>query len=570
MRWVVAKFDRESADSLAAELGISPTLACLLGARGIANADSAWRFLNPRVEDLHNPRLMLDVAAAELRIRRAIANQEKILVYGDYDVDGVMAAVTLLAALRSIGAQVECQIPHRLTDGYGMNVAAIDRAVAAGTRVIVSVDTGIRDYEALAHAAGLGIDVIVTDHHLPGDRLPAACAIVNPRREGCGYPEKNLAGVGVALKLAQAMLGGQLTEAALRSYLKVAAIGSIADAVPLTGENRVIARAGLDGLTQTAGAGFTDGPANGMVALLSVAGLSGRRVSAADVAFRIAPRINAAGRMADARNVIKLFDRPSRTEAQAIAADLDELNKRRQRVEDEIVRHVEDRVKTALGSAGRYTLVFASEGWHRGVIGIAAQRLADRFHRPSLVLSIEGATAHGSGRSIPGFHLLNALTASASLFDRFGGHAQAAGFSLPASRIQQLEERFEDYARSVLTLEDLVPVLRIDAALKLSDVTAGLYADVQKMEPFGRGNPAPVFTAEAAIASEPRILKEKHLKLSVSEGGTRFDAVGWGMASRAASLAGARRAELAFTLSENTFQGLTSLQLALRDVKLVG
>lgn len=567
MRWVMAKFDQEVAASLAAQLGISRTLARLLAARGITNAESAWRFLNPRLDHLHNPRLMLDVEAAELRVGRAIARQDPILIYGDYDVDGVMAVVTLLAALRTLGARVECYIPHRLTDGYGMNVAAVDQASAAGARVIVSVDTGIRDYEALARAAELGIDVIVTDHHLPGDRLPAACAILNPRRGDCTYPEKNLAGVGVALKLAQALLGAKLTEAALRAYLKVAAIGSIADAVPLTGENRVIAHAGLDGLTQTAAQGFADGPANGMVALLSVAGLTGRRVSAADVAFRIAPRINAAGRMADARTVITLFDRPSRVEAQAIAAGLDELNQRRQRVEDEIVRDVEERVSAAHDAAGRYTLVFAGEGWHRGVIGIAAQRLADRFHRPALVLSIEGSTAHGSGRSIPRFHLLNALAASASLFNRFGGHAQAAGFSLPASRIQQLEEEFEAYARSALTPEDLVPVLRIDAALKLSDVTAELYAEVQQMEPFGRGNPAPVFSAEAVVASEPRILKEKHLKLIVAGDGKRFEAIGWGLASRAASLACGRRAELAFSLTENTFQGLTSLQLTLRDVR---
>lgn len=569
MRWVMARFDRDAAASLAAELGISPTLARLLGARGITNADSAWRYLNPRLEHLHDPRLMLDAKRAELRLLHAIANQEKILIYGDYDVDGVMAVVTLLTALRTLGAKVECYIPHRLTDGYGMNVGAVNQAAAAGARVIVSVDTGIRDYEALARAAELGIDVIVTDHHLPGDRLPAACAILNPRREGCEYPEKNLAGVGVALKLAQVLLGTKLTGAVLRSYLKVAAIGSIADAVPLTGENRIIAHAGLDGLTQTAKAGSAEGPVNGLVALLSVAGLGGRRVSAADVAFRIAPRINAAGRMADARNVIKLFDRPSRVEAQTIAADLDELNGRRQRVEDEIVRDVEERVRTAPGAAERYTLVFAGEGWHRGVIGIAAQRLADHFHRPALVLSIEGSAAYGSGRSIPGFHLLNALTASASLFTRFGGHAQAAGFSLPASRIQQLEEQFEDYARSALSPEDLVPMLRIDAALELSDLTAGLYAEVQQMEPFGRGNPAPVFTAEAALVSEPRILKEKHLKLLVSAGGKRFEAIGWGLANLARSLAGSRRAALAFSLSENTFQGLTSLQLVLRDVKPV-
>lgn len=566
MRWVLARPDPEGAAYLSRELGVSSVIASLLAARGITDAKSAERFLNPCLAHLHDPLLMLDMGQAVSLLRRAIEAQDKILIYGDYDVDGALAVVLLLAALRSLGARVETYIPNRLTDGYGMTVPGIERAAAAGARVIVSVDTGVRDYEALARAQALGIDVVVTDHHLPGERLPVARAILNPRRQGCGYPEKNLAGVGVALKLAQALLGPKLNDATLRSYLKVAAIGSIADAVPLTGENRVIAHAGLRGISAAA-AGIDASPRSGIEALLAVAGLTGKPVTAADIAFRIAPRLNAAGRMEDARKVIELFERRPAEEIQTIAAALDDLNHRRQQVQDEIVRQVEERTRQAPDAASRYTLVFAGDGWHRGVIGIVAQRLVDLFHRPALVMSVDGQTAHGSGRSIRGFHLLDALTACGALLDRFGGHAQAAGFSLQASRIQELEQEFERYAHSTLAPEDLTPMLRIDGAVNLSDVSRELCAELRRLEPFGCGNAAPVFMAEARIAGEPRILKEKHLKLSVFAGAKRLDAIGWGMADRASSLAGARRAMLAFSLSENTFQGITSLQLVLRDVR---
>ncbi|MGH9452077.1 MAG: single-stranded-DNA-specific exonuclease RecJ [Terriglobia bacterium] len=568
MRWTILETDSDATNRLSRELNLSPLVARLLVERGCAAPEQAQRFLNPCLSDLHDPFLMRDMALAVSRLRRAIGRQEKILIYGDYDVDGTMAVVVLLTALTALGARVESYIPNRLTDGYGMREPVIESAAAAGVRVIVSVDTGIREHDVLRRMAALGIDGIVTDHHLPGDHLPEACAILNPRRPDCGYPEKNLAGVGVAFKLAQALMGPALSEAALRSYLKVVAIGSIADIVPLTGENRVIAQTGLAGLTQSAMAapGRQAGSA-GISALLEAAGLEGRAVSAGDVAFRIAPRLNAAGRMENARQVIDLFTLRSDREVQAIAACLEGLNHDRQQAEFEIVRQIKERMKLAPEKTERYSLVFAGEGWHRGVIGIVAQRVVDLFYRPALVLSLEDGIAHGSARSIRGFHLLDALTRCGRLFSRFGGHAQAAGFSLPASRIQQLEDEFELCARSVLSPSDLIPQLRVDAAVEMSDLSREFYASLKQLEPFGCGNPTPVFTAEANVAIPPRIIKEKHLKLCVTSGGRRFDAMGWGMAGRAAELEGVRRVALAFSLSENTFQGSTDLQLVLKDLR---
>ncbi len=568
MRWLISDTNLELASHIAHELDAPPLLARLLASRGFTDLNQILRFLHPQLDHLHDPFQMQDMAAAVGRLQRAIDLKQKILIYGDYDVDGTMAVVVLLTALRGLGAWVESYIPDRLTDGYGMRASVVEQAAQAGARVIVSVDTGIREHEVLRRMKELGIDGIVTDHHLPEDSLPEACAILNPHRPDCAYPEKNLAGVGVAFKLAQGLLGSKLSPAALRSYLKPVAIGSIADVVSLTGENRVIAHFGLAGLAESALAapGTTSGRA-GISALLAVAGLQGKKITASDVAFRLAPRLNAAGRMESARKVIDLFTSPAASDVREIAAGLDELNRARQQMEEEIIREVKQQMQAQPEKAAQYSLLFAGEGWHRGVIGIVAQRVVDLFHRPALVLSAQDGVAHGSGRSIRGFHLLNALTQSRGLLNRFGGHAQAAGFSLSVSRIKQLEEEFERYARSVLTPADLEPQLRIDAEISLGELSGDFCAGLKRLEPFGCGNPTPVFAAEADLVGPPRILKEKHLKLWVKGPGRSFETIGWRMAGHAAALEGAKRVILAFSVSENTFQGCTDVQLVLKDIR---
>jgi single-stranded-DNA-specific exonuclease len=559
MRWQLVSPDPAKVESLARELGMPGLVARLLVERGIGDAELADRFLNPRIAHLHDPFLMADMRAAVERLRSAVARKEKILIYGDYDVDGTMAVVVLLAALESLGARAEAYIPHRLTDGYGMRLPVVEHAAAEGYRVVVSVDTGIREHEVIGRAQALGLDCIVTDHHLPGVGLPPACAVLNPRRADCPYPDKNLSGVGVAFKLAQALLGPAFSERVIRSYLKLVAIGTVADVVPLVGENRVIAKFGLAELSEPS--------QPGLAALLEFAGLQGRAITAGDVGFRIGPRLNAAGRMKDAQDVIKLFRTRDESEARAIAERLDRLNRDRQSVEESILAAAEDLIRADRKRLERFSFLFAAPGWHRGVIGIVAQRLVERYHRPTLVVGIEDGIGFGSGRSIPNFHLLNALTESKDLFERFGGHAQAAGFALPAASIPRLEEQFERSARSVLKAEDLEPVLRVDGEMDLSRLDFAFYDQLRRLEPFGAGNPTPVFTADGLrLASPPRVVGEKHLKLKVGFGPYLFDALGWRKADRAAGLRAGQAVKLAFTVGENMYQGAKSLQLILKDI----
>jgi single-stranded-DNA-specific exonuclease len=563
MRWVESPVDAESARRMARELKVSPLLARLLIQRGLTEAAAAQAFLHPSLAQLHPPGLMAGMREAVSRLFRAVEQHEKILIYGDYDVDGTMAVVVLLTALRMLGGEVETHVPHRLTDGYGMRAPVVEEAAGKGFRVVISVDTGIREHAVLARARDLGVDCIVTDHHLPDGHLPPACAILNPRRPDCGYPEKSLAGVGVAFKLAQALLGDRMTEKLLQSFLKIVSIGTVADVVPLTGENRVIARFGLEALRQPAQSGLT--------ALIELAGLAGKEISAGDVGFRLAPRLNAAGRMENARDVIDLFTLSDPLRTREIAERLEHLNRERQRVEEEILRAIVAELEQRADLGEQYTLALAGEGWHRGVIGLVAQRVVERYHRPALVIGIEDGVGVGSGRSIPRFHLLEALTSVGDLFQRFGGHAQAAGFALAAEGIPELTRRFELYARSVLTAADLEPVLRVDAPIDLTEVDWRLYEEIRQLAPFGMGNPTPVLSASAVrLLASPRILQDKHLKLRVGKGGRTLDALGWDWAPRAASLEAGQQVDLAFVIEQNNYQDIANLQLVIKDLAASG
>jgi single-stranded-DNA-specific exonuclease len=566
MRWLVATANLETVQHLVRRLNIPPLVARLLVLRGIDSPEAADRFLNPTLQHLHNPYLMAGMDAAVQRLRRAIDRREKILIYGDYDVDGTMAVVVLLTALRSLGANVDAHIPHRLTDGYGMRKGVIEQAAAQSFAVVLSVDTGIREHEVIGRARELGIDCIVTDHHLPDDHLPPAFALLNPRRTDCTYPEKNLSGVGVAFKLAQALFsenGVCVSDRLLKSYLKIVAIGTIADVVPLTGENRVIAHFGLEGLRAPVHPGLD--------ALLTACGLAGQAITAGDVGFRIAPRLNAAGRMENARDVIDLFTTTDSARAREIAERLESLNRERQRVETEILGEIAAFMEKHPEKARSYSLVLSGDGWHRGVIGIVAARVVDQYHRPTLIIGVEDGIGQGSGRSIERFHLLNALSRSSDLFDRFGGHAQAAGFTLPADRIGELERRLEHYCRSVLEPEDLEQVLRVDAETNLDEVDDSLWAQLQRLNPYGYGNPTPTLVARnVRLLEMPRILKEKHLKFRVAQGAKSFDALAWGWAGKCASPNSGRPVDLAFALDENVYLGRTSLQLILKDLQVNG
>ncbi|HEY7544758.1 MAG TPA: single-stranded-DNA-specific exonuclease RecJ, partial [Blastocatellia bacterium] len=528
-RWVQAEYDAAAVARLARELGVSDVIARLLVNRRITDAESAHKFLNPSVNDLHDPFLMRDMREATDCVLCAVEQKKKILIYGDYDVDGTTSTVILKKALSLIGADVSYYIPERLKDGYGLREDAMDRAKAEGYELIISVDTGIRARQVVEHARSLGLDIIITDHHLPEEGLPRANAVLNPKRADCSYPDKNLAGVGVAFKLAQALLIKTGRERMVEAFIKVAAIGTIADIVPLTGENRIIARYGLEGLRA---------PNNvGLRALLEVAGVAGKAVSGFDVGFRIGPRINAVGRMAGASAAVDLFDAPDFETAMRMAAGMNEQNAARQQTEADILAQVLAEIESDPRLKQSYVAVIAGEGWHRGVIGIVASRIVERIHRPTIIISIENGLGHGSGRSIPPFHLLDGLTECADLFERFGGHSHAAGLAIRADRIDELRERLDAHARRVLREEDLVPVIRTDCELPLRRATLELVEELSRFEPHGPGNPQPVFEAHGVrVVQAPRILKEKHLKFRALQGSRWIDCLWWGEAERAVDI----------------------------------
>jgi single-stranded-DNA-specific exonuclease len=496
------------------DLNLANTVASLLVMRGIRDPETAERFLAPSLAHLHSPYLMSGMKAAVERLDAAIERKENILICGDYDVDGTTAVVILKTAIELCGGSADFHVPHRIKEGYDLRGDVIERAAAAGIHLIISVDTGIRAFAAAETAHRLGVDLIVTDHHLPGpDGTPTALAVLNPNQPGCNYPCKALCGAGVAFKLAQALMEKRLTNRdqapLLKSFLKIVAIATIADAVPLTGENRVFAKLGLEALRSAVNPGLR--------ALLEVAQLGGRPLTSGEVGFRIAPRINAAGRMDLARDVIELFSVKDAVRAREIANKLDKLNSERQEEERRILDAINLRFEQEPALLESFCLVIDGEGWHRGVIGITATRVVERYGRPTLVISRDGEEAHGSGRSIRAFHLLNALESCAPLFTRFGGHAHAVGFSLPSSRLSELCVQLDAYARARLTLADFEPTLDLDAELTFDEVTPELFQALRRLEPFGMGNPEPVFSARnLRLSDPPRILKEKHVKLRLA------------------------------------------------------
>ena len=590
MRWVLKTADAASLQTLSANLSaqsslglknpqVTATVARLLLMRGIAEVEAADHFLAPALSHLHSPYLMTGMKPAIDRIEAAIENKESILIYGDYDVDGTTAIVILKTAIELCGGMADFHVPHRIRDGYDMRDDVIERAAAAGIRLIISVDMGIRAFAPAETARRLGVDLIVTDHHLPGPQgIPPALAVINPNQPGCAYPCKALCGAGVAFKVAQALIERRLPQndrdRLLKSFTKVVAIATIADAVPLTGENRVFAKLGLEGLRS---------PVNlGLKALLEVAQLSGRALNSGEVAFRIAPRINAAGRMDVARDVIELFSVKDPTRARELANRLDQLNGDRQEEERRILQSITSRFEEKPELHEAFCIVIDGEGWHRGVIGITATRVVERYGRPALVISRDGEQAHGSGRSIAAFHLLNALESCAGLFTRFGGHSHAVGFSLPAARVPELREHLDVYARTCLTLADFEPTLNFDAEISLDQVNPELFRSLQRLQPFGVGNPQPVFVARAVrLVAPPRVLKEKHVKLKLAATENRepttgnwrnaiaFDALGWNLAERCqqAGLLVGDHLDVAFTVDNNDHPDYGGLELSIRDFK---
>ena len=560
-KWLVKPYDEAGAARLARDLNLSSILALLLVKRGLTQAEEAEKFLTPALDGLHDPFLMKDMREAVDRIKTAIARKEKICIYGDYDVDGTTSTIILKKALTRLGADVHYYIPERLKDGYGLRQEAMDEARDKGYHLIISVDTGIRAQQVVEYARSIGLDIIITDHHLPDEGLPRAHAVLNPKRPDCPYPEKNLAGVGVAFKLAQALLTNSQQAKLVESFVKVAAIGTIADIVPLTGENRVIAKYGLAGLQN---------PVNhGLRALLEVAGISGDKpISGFDVGFKIGPRINAAGRMEKASAVVELFDAPDYETARQMALAMNVQNAARQQIEADTLAQALHQVETSSGLKDAHVAVIAGEGWHRGVIGIVASKVVEKIYRPTIIISIENGLGHGSGRSIPPFHLLAGLESCGELFEKFGGHSHAAGVTIQADKIAELRQKLNAHARGVLTDEDLMPIVSIDCEISLKQATLDLCYDINRLEPFGSGNPQPVFASRhVKVVERPRVIKDRHLKLKVMQEGRWLDCIFWGAAEYADEIFAGDTISIAYTLSENSYNGSSSVQLVLKDIK---
>jgi single-stranded-DNA-specific exonuclease len=590
--WKLGKADSEAVARIIQQVRCPRAIAELVVMRGILGDGAVNAFFNPSLDHLHDPMLMLGMVEAVARVQRAVRDGESILIYGDYDVDGTVATVLLKTAIERIApknrpAKVTYHVPHRIREGYGMRAGVLGQAASDGVKLVISVDTGIRAFAAAGEAKALGLDLIVTDHHLPDEAegVPEALAVVNPAQEGCNYPFKWLCGAGVAFKLAQAILRAaceneeereRLRKVLLPSFLKLVAIATIADSVPLEGENRTIAALGLRELKKPVQPGLR--------ALMEVAKIAAdRSPTATEVGFRIAPRINAAGRMDIASDVVEMFLTRDVGRAVELAQKLNRLNDERRATEARALAAIEQRLLELRNGAAEFPaecIVLDDPEWHRGVLGILASRVVDRTGRPALVVSHEDGEAHGSGRSIEGFHLLNALTTvhaetDGGLFTRFGGHAHAVGFSLSSEHVRVLREGMRSFSASLLSSSMLAPPLECDVEVTFCELTPDFADWLARCGPFGAGNREPVFVScGLRVAREPRVIKERHICLELDGDGRRFSALGWSRGeewlARCSQLALGPDAvvDVAYRLRSKTHPQSPGLELELVDLRL--
>lgn len=559
--WRKASADALLRDSLSRELAISPVTAQILLNRGIRGVAEGSEFLHGGAELLGDPAGLLGMEAAVARIRQAVVAKEKITIYGDYDVDGITATSLLLRVLNRLGANAGYYIPERQNEGYGLNSAALEQLYASGTGLMITVDCGISATAEIAAFSGR-LDIIVTDHHEPPEELPPAYAIINPKQPGCAYPDKNLAGVGVAFKLCQALWREfHGPEPVFLDYLDLVAVGTVADVVPLMGENRVIVKLGLAELGATRNAGLG--------ALMAVAGIAGAAMDTGKVGFILGPRLNAAGRISHAAAGVELLTTDDSAVAERLAAELNDENTRRQEVERELLA-IAEKMLDGVDLNDQKVLVLAGPDWHPGVIGIVASRLVERYYRPVVLISVREGIGKGSCRSIPGFDMYRALAECGDVLIQYGGHQQAAGLSVAESNIAALREKLNALAREWLSDEDYHPVLKLDSQVALAEISAALLEQLACLAPHGMGNPTPVlYTEELAVTGVRPVGQEgRHLKLKVSGGGAKGDVIAWDMGALAERLSGETAVDLAFSPEYNEWQGQRTIQLRAHDVRV--
>lgn len=564
LKWVVASEpDSELLQEISDKTGLDRIIAKILFNRQIDTPETIRQFLQPSLKDLKDPFTLYGMDRAVDRILQALRDNEKIMVYGDYDVDGITAASLLYLVLNKLGAQVSYYLPNRLIEGYGLSVEGIKEASERGVTLIVSVDTGVTAVEEVKHAASLGIECILTDHHEPGEILPEPVALVNPKQKDCTYSGGELSGVGVAFKVAQALYQRlQQDQAELEEHLDLVALGTSADIVPLVGENRILTKFGIKQISRT------NKP--GLKSLTFVSGLMGKDIGTGQVVFILAPRINAVGRLGDAEMAIKLLTTKDERIAADIARKLDKENQRRKYIDEKTLNEALEQIRQVVDLNNDRAIILASEGWHQGVIGIVASRLVEKYHLPTIMIAIDNGEGKGSARSIPGFHLCDALKECEDLLLRYGGHKYAAGLTINPANIEKFRERMKEVSRRMLTDDDLIAKLYIDSEIELNQINDRLLDVLETFSPFGPQNMRPVFlTRNCEILGQPYCVGKNHLKMKVRKGDAVFDVIGFGFGDWVRNLSGrGNLVDLVYVVEYNSWNDSTHIQLRLKDMKL--
>jgi len=573
-KWKIMPFSEEKAETIAKKFGLHPLVCQIFINRGIVTPEAVQEFLFPDLKSLHNPLILKDISKAVKRISLALERGEKILIFGDYDVDGITASAVLSEFLDNNGGDVSVRLPHRVKEGYGLTKGVVNEAHKKGITLIITVDCGISDHKSAEHAQKLGIDLIVTDHHHPPEELPNAHAIINPRQKECPYPYKDLAGVGVAFKLIHAILltwqgrqarfgqdGFWLPE--LDNYLDIVCLGTIADVMPLTGENRILAKFGLKALERT--------KRPGLAALKDVAGIKGKEMSVYSVGFGLAPRINAIGRICGPEDGLRILRTESEEEAKALADLFDVQNQKRRLIEERILNDARERIKNDIYFHKKMIIILADKNWHPGVIGIVAQRLVEEFYLPTILISVQSGIGRGSARSIPQINIYDLLNQCSFLLKNFGGHAAAAGLSIEEKNIEEFTALADKLIKDRFLLEDLTPEMQIDAEIKRWIIDHNLIEQLSCLDPFGCGNPEPVFCMKGTyMASIPQLLKDAHLKVNLKYNSYIHEAIGFNMRSIWEDMISSSYTKIwdvAFSPQINNWQGQNKIQLKLKDVK---
>jgi len=563
--WIIQDSPQGEIEALANTLGVSPVVAGMLWRRDLRTLEDARAFFNPSVDHLHDPFLMLNMEKAVQEISTCLDDHAPILVYGDYDVDGTTAASLLHLFLQSIGAKSEFYIPDRNTEGYGVSQKGIDYAAEIGAKLIITCDCGITAVEETEYANSKNIRMMITDHHIPDEKLPDAIAILNPKQEDCPYPNKNLCGAGVAFKLTQAIADrrGLPPEQALQ-YLDLAAIGTAADIVKVTGENRIIVGEGLKLISQ--------GKRPGIKALQKVAGITREEVTVSDVLFGLGPRINAVGRLGEATRAVRLMTATTQAEAKRLSTVLNSENEARKAVEAEIYDEAVRLSNAKVDPRQKHSLVLYKEGWHHGVIGIVASKLKERYYVPTVIIAVNDGVGKASARSITGFDLHAAFSKCSDLLLSYGGHTMAAGMSIDPDKLEAFETRFQEIAMEEVTEDMMRPRLKIESIIEFSQINSQLMETLRRLAPYGPGNMRPLFASqhlEVIGYPRPRIVGKNHLKFKVRQGSTILDAIGFGMAESLEDLYSNKSLEMAYVLAENEWQGRKTIQLELKDIRVM-